>query len=87
MTTSFLEGAGNAPAVRVAIDLSVSEPDPHSKPGREAVRLLAIGSPDAVRTLIHRLHNLGFAEAGTWSRFMPTGNPGEIMSILIWYSR
>ncbi|WP_416675573.1 hypothetical protein [Egbenema bharatensis] len=58
---------------------------PQPEAGREAVRILAIGSPQGVRALIHQLHNLGFAEAGNWSRLMPTGKPGEVMSILTWH--
>ncbi|HIK31750.1 MAG TPA: hypothetical protein IGS17_17905 [Oscillatoriales cyanobacterium M59_W2019_021] len=52
-------------------------------PQKEPLKHLLIGSPHAVRSAIHALHVLGYAEVGAWSPFLPTGNPGEVMSILI----
>lgn len=58
---------------------------PNEKPGREPVRLLAIGSRQGVLNLIYTLHRLKFAEVGAWSPLLPAPNPGEVMSILTWY--
>lgn len=55
-------------------------------PQKEPLKHLLIGSPQAVRRAIHALHVLGYAEVGAWSPFLPTANPGEVMSILIRYS-
>jgi hypothetical protein len=82
MSTTFLADADRSPAVRVALDIY-----PPPEAGREAVRLIAIGSRQGISRLIHRLHNLGFAEAGAWSRLIPTANPDEFMSVLTWYVR
>lgn len=45
-------------------------------------RLILLGSSDWVTGVIHRLHNLGFAEVGNWTRPMPTRNPNEVISLL-----
>jgi len=55
------------------------------KSGREAVRILAIGSRQAVSYAIVRAHNTGFAEAGQWSKMMPTGKPNEFISVATLY--
>ncbi|MGB3558551.1 MAG: hypothetical protein WBD58_05360 [Geitlerinemataceae cyanobacterium] len=52
-------------------------------PQKEPLKHLLIGSPQAVRSAIHALHILGYAEVGAWSPLLPTANPGEVMSILI----
>jgi hypothetical protein len=44
-----------------------------------------IGSPKGVTNEIHTLHRLGYADVGAWSRLLPTGNRGEVMSILVRY--
>ena len=72
-------------AVRVSIDVEKPSKPNKSEPKREAVRLIAIGSPRAVSRLIHTLHNLGFAEAGAWSRFMPAQIAGNVMSVMTWH--
>jgi hypothetical protein len=59
------------------------------------VRHLLIGSPDVVQLTIHRLHNLGYAEAGLWSPAIAfsgkplvlTLNPHEVMRVLVRYVR
>lgn len=45
--------------------------------------VLLIGTEDRIKTYIHRQHNLGITEAGTWSKLLPVPNcPGKFMSIL-----
>ncbi|NJO78152.1 MAG: hypothetical protein HC827_06245 [Cyanobacteria bacterium RM1_2_2] len=46
-------------------------------------RMILIGEPDWVRGMIYRLHAVGIAEVSTWSRIMPTGKPGEVISTLL----
>ncbi|PSB09072.1 hypothetical protein C7B76_25725 [filamentous cyanobacterium CCP2] len=58
-----------------------------SLPDRESIKLIAIGSPEGVNELIHQLHNLNFRDATTWSRFLPTPNPNEVMKINTHYRR
>ena len=53
-----------------------------SQPDRQPLRLLAIGSRQAVIQTVHTLFLLGFAEVGEWSPLLPGPNPGEVMSIL-----
>jgi hypothetical protein len=77
MPNCFLEDSPHPPAVRFSVDIPTN-----SEPTRESVRLLAIGSRQAVLHAIHRLHRLKFAEAGDWSPLLPGPNPGEVMSIL-----
>jgi hypothetical protein len=59
------------------------------------IRHLLIGSPDVVQLTIHRLHNLGYAEADLWSPAIArsgkplvlTLNPNEVMRVLVRYVR
>jgi hypothetical protein len=62
-----------------------SEPD--SLPDRELIKLVAIGSVNGVNEVIHQLHILDFRDAITWSRFLPTPNPSEVMKINTHYRR
>lgn len=48
----------------------------------EKLRLLAIGSREAVIETIQTLHSLGYAEVGMWSPLLPAPTSGEVMSIL-----
>ena len=48
----------------------------------EQLRLVAIGSPDAIQITIRSLHHLGYAEPNDWSRLLPTGQPNQMMAIL-----
>ena len=64
---------------------SGSESD--SLPNRESIKLIAIGSPEGVNEIIHQLHVLNFRDATTWSRFLPTPNPNEVMKINTHYRR
>jgi hypothetical protein len=55
------------------------------EPGREPLKHILISSPRGVISTIHGLHSRGYSEVGAWSPLLPTGNPGEVMSILIRY--
>ena len=51
--------------------------NPHS------LTVLLIGTEDHIKLYIHRQHNLGVTEAGSWSKLLPLPNcPGKVMSIL-----
>ncbi|WP_214662593.1 hypothetical protein [Amazonocrinis nigriterrae] len=50
---------------------------------REPIKHLLIGSPKAVTSTIHLLQMIGYANVGDWSPLQLTGNPDEVMSILI----
>jgi hypothetical protein len=64
---------------------------PYPQPGRERLRHLVIGSPDGVRSTIHTLHVLNYAEQMTWSQLIAipesgiliTPEQGEAFSYLI----
>ncbi|MBF2000002.1 MAG: peptide ABC transporter substrate-binding protein [Synechococcales cyanobacterium C42_A2020_086] len=60
---------------------------PPAVPDREPIRHLLFGSPTAVRRTILHLHQLGYADPGSWSRFQPTNTPGQVMSVLVRYLR
>jgi len=63
-----------SPASVVADALTIS--------GKPANRMILLGDPKWVKGIIHRLHSLGIAEVGSWSKLTPTRNPGEVISIL-----
>jgi hypothetical protein len=52
------------------------------RPKDGKLRLLAIGSREAVEETIRTLHRLGYAEVGAWSPLLPAPMEGEVMSIL-----
>ena len=43
---------------------------------------MLFGSVQSVRTTIHQLHQLGYAEVNDWSQPTPTGRANEVMAIL-----
>ncbi|NJO94132.1 MAG: hypothetical protein HC820_06830 [Hydrococcus sp. RM1_1_31] len=47
-----------------------------------ANRMILMGSPEWVRGIIHKLHCLGVAEVGSWSKLIPIRSSGEVISIL-----
>ena len=48
--------------------------------------VLLIGSPQLVKSTIHYLHLVNYAEVGDWSRFLASpNNPEEVMSMLVRY--
>ncbi|WP_392530265.1 hypothetical protein [Nostoc sp. C117] len=62
---------------------SVNQPIQKPLPQRKPVKHLLIGSTKAVTSTIHYLQVIGYASVGEWSPLVPTGNPDEVMSILI----
>ncbi|MBH8576864.1 hypothetical protein I8752_28535 [Nostocaceae cyanobacterium CENA369] len=62
---------------------TVNQSTENTLPKREPVKHLLIGCPKAVTSTIHRLQIVGYASVGDWSPLLPTGNPDEVMSILI----
>ncbi len=78
MTEEFVPDASETPAVPVTPSAS---PEPTST--REPVKILLIGSPKGVNTMIHTLYRLRFASVTQWSPLQPTANPGEVVSMLI----
>ena len=69
------ENQTSAPIVAVKTDRAQNS-------GRETLKILLIGSSSGVKSIIHTLHQLGFAELGEWSPPQPTQNTGETISIL-----
>jgi hypothetical protein len=63
---------------------------PQFPPESERLLHLVIGSPDGVRSVIHLLHSLRYAEQGNWTKLLvipDTGlniapKPGEVFSLL-----
>ncbi|MBE9066645.1 hypothetical protein IQ260_08260 [Leptolyngbya cf. ectocarpi LEGE 11479] len=49
----------------------------------ESGRHLLFGSLSFVQTSIKQMHKCNYAEANDWSRPLPTGQPNEVMAILI----
>jgi hypothetical protein len=54
---------------------------------REQVKLVVLGSIAGVTEQIHRLHVLGFADAGDWSRLVSLPGESVVMSVLVQYRR
>ena len=52
---------------------------------RYPIRLLAIGIPPGVNSVIHQLHVKQFAEVAAWSPAMKSRYPGEIMKVMTQY--
>ena len=77
-------------AIGVEISLKLYS---YPKPDREPVKILVIGSREAVSAIVNSLHQLRFAETLEWTDFLPapTGeNPlqfreGEVMKALVKY--
>jgi hypothetical protein len=65
---NFISGANETTAVK--------------EPNREPLKHLLIGSRRTVTSTIHHLQVIGYADVGDWSEPIPTGNAGEVMSIL-----
>lgn len=76
-TRNFLPNENNP-------DTPILESAAAEQPLKEPIKHLLIGSPKAVTSTIHHLHQLGYAQVGDWSSLLPSPtNPGEVMSILI----
>jgi hypothetical protein len=52
-------------------------------PPFEAVRHMVFGSLGAVQATIARLHHLNYAEPNDWSKPIATGQPNEVVVVLI----
>ena len=78
MYTSFLA----IPALTTETPLPESALQLYSvpKPDREPVKILIIGSPSAVNTIIHSLHHHHFAEPFEWTPFLSTDHPIQIQA-------
>lgn len=59
-----------------------TSPPASSRPDREPVRLMVVGSRHGVTTIIHTLHSKDFASADEWSRFQPEPMTGQMMSVI-----
>ncbi|NMF84141.1 hypothetical protein [Nodosilinea sp. P-1105] len=65
----------------------------YPKPDREPVKILVIGSKQAVSAIVAALHQLGFAEIFEWTDFLTAPcaerslqfQPGEVMKALVKY--
>lgn len=63
----------------------------YPKPDREPVKILVIGSKEAVSTIVYALHQLRFAETFEWTDFLAAPGPetplrlqpGEVMKALV----
>ena len=78
---SFLETVEGAVASTVQPAVG-AQPQAVSPPPGEMVRLIAFGTPEAVRATIKALHRCRYAEPNDWSRLLPTGRVGEMMAKL-----
>ena len=56
--------------------------DLRDRPSPEVLRVLAIGSPPVVNSVVMTLYKLGYARPEEWSRQLPTINAGEVMRML-----
>ena len=54
----------------------------YDRPNHYPIRLLAIGIPEGVDSVIHELHARRFAEVHAWSRAMRARHPQEIMRVM-----
>jgi hypothetical protein len=68
----FLQETGDLNPLRLA--------NPSPQPGRERLRHLVIGSPDGVRSTIHTLHVLNYAEQMTWSQLITVPESGILIT-------
>ncbi|PSN16203.1 hypothetical protein C7271_20380 [filamentous cyanobacterium CCP5] len=54
--------------------------NPAVQPERERLRHLIIGSPAGVRSAIHALHVLHYADQATWSQLITIPEPGMLIT-------
>jgi hypothetical protein len=52
------------------------------QPRRERIKMIVVGSPQAVNSVIRTQYVLGFANVTEWSPLQPTSNSDEVMSVL-----
>ncbi|MEL7315096.1 MAG: hypothetical protein AAFN08_09110 [Cyanobacteria bacterium J06559_3] len=90
-TQAFLPTAAQS-SETVGIELSLKL-HTYPKSDREPVKLLVIGSREAVNAIVHSLHQHRFAEVFEWTDFLPAPSetnplqtrPGEVMKALVKY--
>ena len=78
-STSFLVDEGNP-----GLPDFVLKPTP-GDPNRYPVRILIIGIPDGVTSVIYELYLKEFAQTSEWSPAIKVGQPGEIMKVMTRY--
>ncbi len=90
-TQAFLP-IGSQSSETLGIELSLKL-HAYPKPDREPVKLLVIGSKEAVNDIVHSLHHHRFAEVFEWTDFLPAPSetnllqtrPGGVMKALVKY--
>ena len=90
-TQAFLATSSNS-SETIGVELSLKL-YAYPKPDREPVKLLVIGSKEAVNAIIHSLQHHRFAEVFEWTDFLPAPTddnplqirPGEVMKVLVKY--
>jgi hypothetical protein len=73
----FLPNTNETPAAPNSDDIPTQ---PRRK--RESVKMIVVGSPSAVNSVIRTQYVLGFANVTDWSPLQPTSNLDEVMSVL-----
>jgi hypothetical protein len=73
----FLPNTNETPTPPSSDDIPTQ---PHRK--RERIKMIVIGSPKAVNSVIRKQYVLGFANVTEWSPLQPTSNSDEVMSVL-----
>ena len=53
-----------------------------TRPNYYPIRILVIGIPDGVNSIVHELYRCEFAQIHEWSRSLPARHPGEIMRVM-----
>jgi len=71
------------PSTAGAAASPVQAADKPNDPPFEAVRHMVFGSVGAVQATIARLHHLNYAEPNDWSKPIATGQPNEVVVVLI----
>ena len=77
MQAYFLPNRSEFPSTEVSIQAST---EPVS--GKEFIKIMVIGSPKGISSIIKTLHRLRFADVREWSPPIPYGTSGEMMSLL-----
>jgi hypothetical protein len=92
MQTQAFLGQSQAAAETIGVEVRVKLYT-YPKPDREPVKVLVIGSREAVSSIVNSLHQLRFAETLEWTDFLPTPTgeipiqfrDGEVMKALVKY--
>lgn len=77
MQENFVPNDSELPSAEVDFQASTAP-----VPEKKFVKVMVIGSPKGITSVIKTLHTLRFAEVGEWSPIMPHGESGEMMSVL-----